>query len=90
MINYTVVSRHSVLSVEFRKYAVVNKTVVIMHKKKLSIATDISSVLYEKISVRMHSSLQSIRLQMAYSKVVHGFTKPFFAIKMSYAFTVQV
>jgi len=34
MINYTVVSRHSVLSVEFRKYAVVNKTVVIMHKKK--------------------------------------------------------
>jgi hypothetical protein len=35
----------------------VNKTVVRI-QKKMSIGTDISSVLCEKISVRMHSSLQ--------------------------------
>jgi len=49
MFNKTVVSRHSVLPIEFRRYAVVNKIVVRLHKKKLSVVADISSVLCEKI-----------------------------------------
>jgi len=89
MFNKAVVSRHSVLPVECRKYADVNKTVVRMHKV-LSVVTDINSVLCEKFSVRMHSSLQSIRPQMAYSKLAHGLTKPFSTVKISYEFTVQV